>query len=280
LVYPDPKHATNVQLIINYLEELLRRWGFDVNKLCEKTPPDEHFGENFERLVEKCVLGIVILDGFRPNVLFEYGYLRGNGRVVLPIQHCDARIAIKSLYSLSDHASEAEIRNQTGLTQAQFNNLKEPLIGYFRQLSDRHGINVIEVDCNVELASEKHPKNKIDAELKKLIPRIGKLYAERSLKPMKVAPEHFKKFQRVTLQILSYLTKATPFESSDVEQALKEITELEQVSGSALPSTLYGVISSLYEILAERYLISNTAKSVEFYGCAIKLQEKILEMEK
>jgi tetratricopeptide (TPR) repeat protein len=281
LVYSDPKHAAYIQQIINYVEEVLRGLGFVVNKLCDSTPPDEHFGENFEKLVEKCIVGVVILDGFRPNVLFEYGYLRGKDKVILPIQHCNACIAVKSLYSLTDQASDKDIQSNTNLTKAQFNKLKEPSIGYFRQLSDCHGINVIEVDCNTELASDKHPKRRIEAEVKKLMPKILALYTEQSLKTVKqVTPEHFQKFQNVTLRVLQYFTKASPFKRRDVEKAMEEIAELERDSGITLPSAVYGIISSLYETLAERYLMSDTDKTAEFYKAAIRMYERILEIEK
>ena len=43
-------------------------------------------GKTFEDLVNECVLGIIILDGFRPNVLYEYGFLKGRNVIVLPIK--------------------------------------------------------------------------------------------------------------------------------------------------------------------------------------------------
>ena len=98
LVYPDKKHVKYVHQITNYIEELLQELGFSVKKLSDETLPDEHFGESFESLAEKCALAVVVFDGFRPNVLFEYGYLRGIGKVILPIKNHTASIAVRSLY--------------------------------------------------------------------------------------------------------------------------------------------------------------------------------------
>lgn len=106
LIYPDRKHVEYVYNITNYIEEVLQDLGFSITTLSDVTKPDKHFGQTFEKIAEECVLGIVILDGFRPNVLFEYGYLRGNGKVVLPVQYNKACIAIKSLYALSDNPNE------------------------------------------------------------------------------------------------------------------------------------------------------------------------------
>lgn len=178
LVYPDPKHVKYIYHITNYIEEVLRDLGFSVDKLRYVTTPDNHFGQKFEKIAEECVLGIVVLDGFRPNVLFEYGYLRGRGKVVLPVQHNKACIAIKGLYALSDNPNEKEIKEKTGLTEDKFNRLVEPPIGYFRHLSDRHGIKVVEVDCYAELTSTKHPKHKIKTAIEQLMPKIRDLYVK------------------------------------------------------------------------------------------------------
>lgn len=178
LVYPDSKHVEYIYQITNYIEEVLRDLGFSIKKLSDVTKPDDHFGKTFEEIAEECVLGIVILDGFRPNVLFEYGYLKGKGKVVLPVQQKKACIAIKSLYALSGNQKEKEIKEKTGLSPLWFNRLIEPPIGYFSQLSDRHGTNVIEVDCYTELTSTEHPKNKIKKAVEQLMPKIREIYVK------------------------------------------------------------------------------------------------------
>jgi tetratricopeptide (TPR) repeat protein len=281
LVYPDQRHVRYVHQITNCIEELLHELGFSVKKISEATLPDHHFGEKFENLAEKCVLGIVIFDGFRPNVIFEYGYLRGKGKIVLPIKDESATIAVKSLYALSESADEHEIKNLTGLTEMQFSRLKEPSIGYFNQLSDRHGINMITVDCNAALSSKKHPKVKIKAEIDKLMPKILKLYAKQSLETVnKVNPELFKRFENITLQLLQYFTKITPFDSADIKNAIIDIENLERESGVNVPSTVYITASSLYQILAHRTTFSEVNSAVKYYGDAIRILLKILHIER
>lgn len=179
LVYSDSKHVKYIFQITNYIEEALRELGFSVHKLKDVTAPDKHFGETFEEIAEECVLGIVILDGFRPNVLFEYGYLRGKGIIVLPVQHNKACVSIKGLYALSEKPTEKEIKEKTCLTEAQFRRLIEPPIGFFGQLSDRHGINIIEIDCYAELTSPNHPKVRVKKAVEQLMPKILKLYSEK-----------------------------------------------------------------------------------------------------
>jgi len=84
IVFSDRKHVDHIYNIVNCVRDCLSKRGFKTELLSEETVPDEHFGERFEKLADECVLGIVILDGFRPNVLFEYGFLRGKRQSCYP----------------------------------------------------------------------------------------------------------------------------------------------------------------------------------------------------
>jgi hypothetical protein len=53
LVFSDRKHVPYINQIVNCLEEVLPSLGFKVNKLCDKTPPDKHFGKSFEKLAKE-----------------------------------------------------------------------------------------------------------------------------------------------------------------------------------------------------------------------------------
>ena len=254
--------------------------GFRVNKLGDKTLPNSHFGENFEKLTEECPLGIVVLDGFRPNVLFEYGFLRGSGRVILPIQDKKSYIATKSLYSIKDTSNEREVREKTGLTKMQFDLLIEPPIGYFGELSDRHGINVVVVECDAERTSPNHPKHKIISEVNKLMPQILDRYTKRSLEPIaQKSPQYIKRFQEVTLKTLQYYMDIIPFTSSDIDDALKEMRELERESSVTLPSAIYETFNRLYITLAEQALPLNIPEAMNLYRKAIKVNHRILDTE-
>jgi tetratricopeptide (TPR) repeat protein len=279
LVYPDRRHVSYVNNITNCIEELLPEMGFRVRKLGGETRPDEHFGENFERLAEECAFGIIILDGLRPNVLYEYGLLRGRGTVILPLQDKKAFIAVKSLYSISDFSNENEVKNKTGLTIAQFHHLKEPSIEYFAQLSDRHGIKSVAIDCDADLTCPEHPKNRIRSEINGLMPKILQKYTEQSLKPVAQIAKHLKEFEELTLLILRYYTNAAPFDAEDVEKASKQVMELEKASNATLPSTIYGTLAALNEHLAQESYPSNPSEGTKQYKKAIEIYKKILETE-
>jgi len=49
-------------------------------------------------LIGKCVFGVVILDGLRPNVVFEYGMLFAKGRPVIVLKETEALVDVASYF--------------------------------------------------------------------------------------------------------------------------------------------------------------------------------------
>jgi tetratricopeptide (TPR) repeat protein len=280
LVYPDRKHVEYVNQIVSCLEELLPSLGFSINKLCDQTPPDKHFGENFEKLAEDCILGIVILDGFRPNVLFEYGFLRGKEKVILPLQDKKACIAVRSFYPIRDIQDGADVKANTGLTRFQFDRLKQPEIGYFNQLSDRHGINVVCIDRDAELGSPEHPKQKIKASITKLMPEILAKFANQSLQPIKQeSSQYFKKLRKVALRILQYYTHTILFDQKQLEEAFNDMQRLEKDSGLTMPSSAYSTLAASFESLAVRTPTVAPTDATKLLSKAVELNERALKIE-
>lgn len=123
IVYSDKKHVEGINHILNPLNELLPKKGFKPIYLSDETEPLQNYGKKFEQLAEDCALGIVILDGLRPNVLLEFGILMGKNKPIIPLQDEKACVAIKSFYRGNCQGS--------GLTESQFSKLKDPSLGFF-----------------------------------------------------------------------------------------------------------------------------------------------------
>jgi len=280
IVFSDRKHVDYIYNIVNCVRACLSKRGFKVELLSEETIPDEYFGGRFEKLAEECVLGVVILDGFRPNVLFEYGFLRGKGRIVIPLQDKKAFVAVRSLYSLVEGSDEI-IKSCTGLTKVQFAKLKEPSLGYFQNLSDRHGIKAIVVDCGAEFDSCEYPQNKFDHELEKIMPAILKKYREQNLKPVsEVSPSYLVKFHDLVLDISEYYAGTNKFDEGDIDKVVSRMEGLEKDAGSKMPSRVYSMTASLYLSLIEKSDWKDVHKIVSHYERAIGLYTGILNFEK
>ena len=280
IVFSDRKHVDYIYNIINCVEESLKENGFKVYLLSDETSPDEHLGKKFEELAEECMLGVIILDGFRPNIIYEYGLLRGKNRQIILLQDKKAFVAVKSFYSIPESPTEAVIKNKTGLTKTQFKNLKKPPIEYFSHLSDRLGTKTIVVDCAARSDSPDFPKNKIDKELKKLKPKIVEKYGEQSLKPLEnISPEYFQKFQKIAFETFQYYAEVSSFDVMDIERVINEIQKLEESSGINMPSQIYSTIGFLYKSLAEKTEWKNVDKIIEYFNRAIGMYRRILEFE-
>lgn len=280
LVFSDRKHVEYIYNIVNCIEEYLSQNGFSVNSLSDDTLSDEHFGKRFEELAQESVLGIIILDGFRPNILYEYGFLRGKGKQVVLLQDTKAFVAVKSFYSVPKSSTGDVVKDITGLTKTQFEHLREPPIGHFYHLSDRHGIRVISIDCAARSDSPDHPKNKIEKELKKLMPKIVEKYSEQSLTAIKnISPDYFQKFHTLVLKISEYYAGVEKFCVVNVNKIMSEIQSLEESSGVNMPSRVYGNVASLYKKLAEKTEWKNVRAIIEYYSKAIEINERILEFE-
>jgi hypothetical protein len=125
IIYSDPhyKNLEYVQDFLNVLTQILPKKGFNPFFLSEKIKPLEQYGKKFEQLAEECSLGIVILDGLRPNVVLELGILMGKNKPIIPLQDENAFLAIKSFYPQGC--------GEAGLTSKEFDKLEEPSLGFF-----------------------------------------------------------------------------------------------------------------------------------------------------
>jgi len=245
VVHSDRKHVGGIYNILNPLNELLPEKGFKPTYLSDETDPLQHYEKTFEQLAEDCALGIVILDGLRPNVLLEFGILRGKNKPIIPLQDENACVAIKSFYQGNCQGS--------GLTERRFSELRDPPIGFFSHISDLQGLKVEVVDKDASLSGDKYPKNVIDKAINKLMPQIIKEYHELSLKRVgKISPDYLQRFHAVLLKVSEYYGGIVSFSTEDVENAMEEINNLEKDSGTKVPSQVYSTIASLYITLAER----------------------------
>lgn len=54
--------------------------------------------DQITKLIENCCFGVVILDGLRPNVVFEYGILHAKGKPVILMKETNAEVDIKGFF--------------------------------------------------------------------------------------------------------------------------------------------------------------------------------------
>ena len=82
----------NIENVINEKKTFLVR-RLDTNLISE----DSQYKELSE-LIKKCSFGIVILNGLRPNIVFEYGILKGLEKPCIVLVEQEAEIDVKNFY--------------------------------------------------------------------------------------------------------------------------------------------------------------------------------------
>lgn len=92
----------HVETVISCIETVFQQPGrdnYDVVRLDTSLKSEDSQYEKLQSNLSTCSFAIVILDGFRPNVLFEYGFLKGLGKPCIILISDDATVDIKSYFS-------------------------------------------------------------------------------------------------------------------------------------------------------------------------------------
>jgi nucleoside 2-deoxyribosyltransferase len=169
IIFSDEIHVEHINTVLYFTESILKIEHFRPQRLGDEIRSSEDYLEKLENMIEKCVLGVVILDGFRPNVLFEFGFLIGKKKPIIILQSKNASINIKSLYIPYEKSCE-----KAGLTRKQFDKMKNPLIDLSKHLSDFGGKHIAYFDWRVRESSADHPSVVLKNELKKNKTQVAK----------------------------------------------------------------------------------------------------------
>lgn len=78
--------------------------------------------QKIEDLIRECAFGVVLLDGLRPNVVFEWGLLRGNKRPVMLFKEKQATVDIRHLIG---NSVDIAVPNTPIDVNSQFSNVKD-----------------------------------------------------------------------------------------------------------------------------------------------------------
>ncbi len=86
IVYSEQTHVDYIYTVRDRVMATLRDRGFAPKLLGQEIRSTEDYLAKLQDLTSNSVLGIVILDGLRPNVPFEFGFLVGLNKPVILLQ--------------------------------------------------------------------------------------------------------------------------------------------------------------------------------------------------
>lgn len=238
MVYSEKTHVEYIYPLLSQLEDILEEKGFKPKRLGDEIRNSEDYLETLESMVEDCSLALIVLDGFRPNVLFEFGYLKGKKKPIIVLQSRDAQINIKTLYRDTD---------DSGLTPTQFHRrLSNPKLDVSFHLSDFAGKHVTKIDWRLKETDPLHPSRVLPNEIRK---KREEIIAETvRIRTKNFSENQEKELVKPIIEIASlYYSEKSSVSVKRIETLYSRIRNLTKTQNLKPPIEIYGMISSILE---------------------------------
>jgi tetratricopeptide (TPR) repeat protein len=209
-------------------------------------------------MANNCSLGLIILDGFRPNVLFEFGYLKAKSKPIIILQSVDAQINLKSLFrAISD----------SGLTSTQFRRLCNPKLDVSFHLSDFAGKHVSKMDWKTKDADILHPSRVLLKEIEK---RKREIIDETvQVKTKNLSKTQEKEMLKPIIEVISlYYSDNSSLPIEHIQNLYSDIKNIAKAKNLKPPVEIYRMIISIYE-----KIIGSTKNISDAMSCLTNVQQ-------
>jgi|GEM_PF-1282068 tetratricopeptide (TPR) repeat protein len=237
IIYSDKTHVEYINPLLNQLEVTLEHRGFNPKRLGEEIRSSQDYLEILEKMANNCSLGLIILDGFRPNILFEFGYLKAKGKPVIILQSEDAVINIKTLFRRT---------SDSGLTSAMFLRLSNPKLDVPFHLSDFAGKHVTRIDWKVKDTDPLHPTQVLQAEINKKKSEI--INETLRIKTRNLSKKQEAELLKPIIEIISlYYSDRISVSIERIQELHCQIKAIAKTKKFKIPIEINNMIISVYE---------------------------------
>jgi hypothetical protein len=162
IVFSSENHVDYINNVLNRIKELLIDNKIEPMTLVDKVRSTDTYFDELKDLIKKSHMGIVIADGLRPNVLFEYGFLEGLNKPVILLADQEAEVAVKSFYL--NHSFSSSTMN--------LDDIDNPKLDLGKNFSDFAGKHCKYYSHSQRGRSPLTLKASLENELEKIIPKI------------------------------------------------------------------------------------------------------------
>ncbi|NKQ38425.1 MAG: tetratricopeptide repeat protein, partial [Methanosarcinales archaeon] len=247
IVYSSDTYVSYINNVISKIQDIMGVYNIDAKILPEVVKPQKSNFDTILQMVKDCVLGIVILDGLRPNVMMEYGMLLGLEKPIIVLKDKNAKININGL-------------SDTLKTKCEKHHISNPKLDVTKHISNVNNLNYTGYDCNnldkfEEILKENLTKLKDD-----IILQITK-----PMMPSNLNPDEFKHLQEKFIKIAEYSIKFIKPDFESINKIDKEINDLVNQYHIELPATYYFEIGNIY------YKLSKYDEALMFFNKAIEI---------
>ncbi len=274
----------HIEVIIDWVEQVLGETKqYDTRRLDESLKSEDSQYSELRDLLHECSFSVVILDGLRPNVIFEYGILKGLGKPCIVLLEKNANVDILNCFDEdgSVKLNELGIRNPRVDLDKHFSDVKDRYcIRYdkYQPKETREKIRKAFVDLKEEISQEfvrlvLPDKDFLKKELKGPLSELSKIVGKEE-----VSPSELRDLKRLTARIDGILA---PYEIRLVPKYYLEVAFAYIRAGKPEEALakLNSVIEESYEFFPLIGLKSDILVSLDRLDEAMETAEDGLKMK-
>ncbi|HEX3048028.1 MAG TPA: tetratricopeptide repeat protein, partial [Bacillota bacterium] len=273
LVYSEQPGAGYLYPLISQLESVLREKGFRPYRASSAKKQGDH-PKPLEKTLVDSILGVVILDGFKPNTIYQLGQLIGRKKPAILLHSENVPVAVKSYYPSSE---------TSGLDPQIFDHkLKEPALDWNFHLGNIGGITPTPIDCQAPKTGSLHPivalKRGLESNTNQIIDSILNLITKNL--PREAVPEMAAPLE---IMIKSYYSRSLPASQNlsltDFETAVLQLKNLAQKHQTTIPDPVASIIAAVYLAKARELPWQAKTQRINCLNAALgAYQERLLEI--
>ncbi len=129
----------HVELFVECLEIVFKNH-FELKRTPSALEVGESQHDKILRLIQDCAFGVVCLDGLRPNVVFEYGALRGADKHILVFKEAQAKVDIGHFFA---SAPDLALKPPAIDIDKHFSDTKDRYYGKWNRFEIQSTVNAI-----------------------------------------------------------------------------------------------------------------------------------------
>lgn len=174
IVYSSKNHIPYILGILKVIDKVLKSLDIEPYYLSDQIRGGKLYPLVLRDMITQSDMGIVVLDGLRPNVTYEYGLLDMKNIDVIPLKKSDAKLTIRSMfYNPSKNKIDPELAfGDFYFKKAAFEKLKDPILNVNLHFSDCQGKHIVNFDTIDDTFEVNSLGNVLRAEIEKIIPKL------------------------------------------------------------------------------------------------------------